>query len=169
MKLLMVLAGLMMSAQAFALSWEEVKANPARYRIESPRVYFSPGVSKRLVDWGGSPATCIAGDQIYGGEHQRCMASGNDDDNYTRWNCPKGKLKTFQLYKDIVGTRTICLDNDDDGDAFNCKRPKTLPYEIETNVKVSIYKKNQIDDDDTLSERHQAYVGHVRVQLPQCN
>lgn len=170
MKYLMIIASLLMSAQAFALSWDEVQANPARYRIESPRIFFQPGVSKRMVDWGGEPAMCVAGDKIYGGQHQRCLAPvGDDDDRIPVSKCPARYLKTFQLYKDIVGTRTICLDNDDDSDAFNCKREKTLPYEIDTNVKVEIYKKTRINDDDgTLNKHHPAYVGFVRVQLPNC-
>jgi hypothetical protein len=100
MKLLMILAGLLMSAQAYSLLWEEVKANPARYRIESPGTHYNVGAYKRFVDFDGDTTTCIAGDQVYGGTIQKCMAHGNDD--------------------------------------------------------------------DTLSERHRGYVGHVRIQLPQC-
>jgi hypothetical protein len=176
MKIFMAILGLFVATQAQALTWEEVQSNPARYYIDSPRIAFDAGVFTRLVTLSGEANVCVAGDQIYGGPFTKCVAHSNNANDYNKRNCPADKLRTVQLFKDISGTYTLCKDPDSENDdPRTCDDAVEVPYSIDTNVRVNIFRKSRINLSDSgnatferLGPSHPAYVGHVRVQLPAC-
>lgn len=152
------------------VSWSQIETQKAKYFVDAPSVRFlgtnGGTFFKRLLTVDGKTNACIVGDQIYGGVSKVCTewaGSGQDDDK----TCVK--YQATELYAPISGTRTVCVQWENDERPRNCQKWLDIDYTIDTNVKAAILDQPSMQDDDSgTGSSRQGFIGYKTRQLPAC-
>lgn len=172
MRILSLVAGLLVSASAFAgttdLTWGEIQ-NSSKYLVDAPGTFFvysNPNALgtfyKRFLSLDGEAQVCIAGDQVYGGTVKACVeyATGSDSQQV---KC--ARYETSEIWAPVSGTKKVCTAWAGADDS-QCTKYQTINYTISKVAK--IWNKNLIDQDQ-YPAGNKGLVGTKAFSLPACN
>lgn len=167
----MIIASLMVAFQASAIGGNsqmaseatvaKAKANPSQYRFDDGgNINFGSGFYVRRFNFKGQAQVCHSGNYLYAGTRNKCVKPVYNDDEVV--GCKE--YKTVQLKTQMVGTAQVCTDNDDDSSG-PCSKFATVKFNKGPNVKVGIYKKSQMSDDN----KSDGFKGYTYLTIPACN
>lgn len=167
MKLILTLAAMMMSMQAFAqtVSDATVKkalANPSQYFFDDGgNIDFGNGIFKRRFNFAGQAQACYVGNMLYAGLGKKCVKpiySGDEEKGCAQY-------KTVELKTVMVGTRQVCVQSSGKDGNGECTKYATVKVNRGPKVKVALYKKSSMNSDNSSS----GLLGYTQLTLPVCN